>query len=332
MASGGATLFLCALVFLVSAARPARSCLEIFQASCTKPDAEPKDWVHCGGHLFRCDSYRMEIKFGGKDPTYMARKDPLDDLMLEMEDPVLSPIFADTDCDFLCSFSDSLPLFAPLPAPTPQRSSLLRSHCDKSNYSNLVSELIVGYQQYRPCSTYYLYFKSQRQHEYEEYPRLRATHRLSEPAATSPLLTWKLSMEYNTNSTMFNIVSVGFSRRGHQLDATSHGGMERIAIIVGLIFFGAYLTCGMLSGGWIWRKCEVDMKDCDQEQLLLREIGKNGAATYTFVDVNKGGGKRGPEICVYSFSNVLAGTDNFSDDKKLGQGGFGAVYKVKPSL
>ncbi|RLM58032.1 hypothetical protein C2845_PM18G10660 [Panicum miliaceum] len=36
---------------------------------------------------------------------------------------------------------------------------------------------------------------------------------------------------------------------------------------------------------------------------------------------------RNPEFTIYDFSQVLEATGNFSDDNKLGQGGFGPVYK-----
>lgn len=37
----------------------------------------------------------------------------------------------------------------------------------------------------------------------------------------------------------------------------------------------------------------------------------------------------GTELAMFSFSSVVAATDNFSNENKLGQGGFGHVYKVK---
>ena len=37
----------------------------------------------------------------------------------------------------------------------------------------------------------------------------------------------------------------------------------------------------------------------------------------------------GTELALYSFNSLVAATDNFSDDNKLGQGGFGHVYKVQ---
>jgi hypothetical protein len=38
--------------------------------------------------------------------------------------------------------------------------------------------------------------------------------------------------------------------------------------------------------------------------------------------------RRKPDLPVFEISTILAATDNFSPDKKLGQGGFGPVYKV----
>lgn len=36
----------------------------------------------------------------------------------------------------------------------------------------------------------------------------------------------------------------------------------------------------------------------------------------------------GVESLQYDFATISTATDNFSEDKKLGQGGFGAVYWV----
>ena len=38
--------------------------------------------------------------------------------------------------------------------------------------------------------------------------------------------------------------------------------------------------------------------------------------------------RRKPDLPVFDISTILAATNNFSPDKRLGQGGFGPVYKV----
>ena len=37
-----------------------------------------------------------------------------------------------------------------------------------------------------------------------------------------------------------------------------------------------------------------------------------------------------PDLTVFSFDSILLATNKFSTKSKLGQGGFGSVYKVKP--
>ena len=40
----------------------------------------------------------------------------------------------------------------------------------------------------------------------------------------------------------------------------------------------------------------------------------------------------GPELPFFKFSSIATATNNFSEENKLGQGGFGPVYKVKKLL
>ena len=42
----------------------------------------------------------------------------------------------------------------------------------------------------------------------------------------------------------------------------------------------------------------------------------------------EGNGGKGSELLVFSVASIMAATNNFSIENKLGQGGFGPVYKV----
>ncbi|XP_070683540.1 G-type lectin S-receptor-like serine/threonine-protein kinase RKS1 [Malus domestica] len=45
-------------------------------------------------------------------------------------------------------------------------------------------------------------------------------------------------------------------------------------------------------------------------------------------NVNAGGGRNETELPLFSLRSILAATNNFSESNKLGEGGFGPVYKV----
>ena len=40
----------------------------------------------------------------------------------------------------------------------------------------------------------------------------------------------------------------------------------------------------------------------------------------------------GPDLPLFSFNFVATSTDNFSEENKLGEGGFGPVYKVRDTI
>ena len=47
---------------------------------------------------------------------------------------------------------------------------------------------------------------------------------------------------------------------------------------------------------------------------------------------NEGAQKEDLELPLFNMTTIASATDNFSDDKKLGEGGFGPVYRVNHKL
>lgn len=67
-----------------------------------------------------------------------------------------------------------------------------------------------------------------------------------------------------------------------------------------------------------------------RQQQLLVELG---AVTTPFVKYGDGkrlknDGKKSNELKLFSFRSIATATNNFSNENRIGQGGFGHVYKV----
>ncbi|KAI9165678.1 hypothetical protein LWI28_018622 [Acer negundo] len=90
---------------------------------------------------------------------------------------------------------------------------------------------------------------------------------------------------------------------------------KRTRLIVILVVSLGVLTAGVLiSLGILWRQREKRMKRKATETAVnLTSIND---------DLERGAGPR-----KFSYDNLVSATSNFSNERKLGQGGFGAVYK-----
>ena len=65
--------------------------------------------------------------------------------------------------------------------------------------------------------------------------------------------------------------------------------------------------------------------------MLIREIGGRTVASiiYDITKRRRKDEKTNDEIHIFSFKRVASATKDFSVENKLGEGGFGPVYKVK---
>lgn len=90
---------------------------------------------------------------------------------------------------------------------------------------------------------------------------------------------------------------------------------KKIKLAVGLIVSLGVLTCGVLITIGIWW--------VPRQKRKRRETTRD-AANLTSInnDLERGAGPRR-----FSYDNLVVATNNFSNDQKLGEGGFGAVYK-----
>ena len=62
-------------------------------------------------------------------------------------------------------------------------------------------------------------------------------------------------------------------------------------------------------------------------KLLLRELVDN-VSSYSTIN-NEKDQATNRELKIFNFQTIAAATDNFSTANKLGEGGFGPVYKVR---
>ncbi len=64
--------------------------------------------------------------------------------------------------------------------------------------------------------------------------------------------------------------------------------------------------------------------------MLIQELGGNAIPSIVHDKAKKqnNNGQTSHELHVFSFESIYAATSNFSTENKLGEGGFGPVYKV----
>ncbi|XP_024160451.1 G-type lectin S-receptor-like serine/threonine-protein kinase SD1-1 isoform X4 [Rosa chinensis] len=79
-----------------------------------------------------------------------------------------------------------------------------------------------------------------------------------------------------------------------------------VAVVIGAVF------SGMLLVGYYVYRCRTKLKETEKREENLK---------------NEGAEKEDLELPLFNISTIASATDNFSDDMKLGEGGFGPVYR-----
>ncbi|XP_058073094.1 G-type lectin S-receptor-like serine/threonine-protein kinase At4g03230 isoform X2 [Magnolia sinica] len=102
-----------------------------------------------------------------------------------------------------------------------------------------------------------------------------------------------------------------------------------LPLIVTVTIVMAAFLLGTLICRW---KRRIDRIKGNREKMLnmsLFRLSTMDPSAYNFLDVAQlgGDGIQGLDIPFFHFEYIVTATDNFSDSNKLGQGGFGSVYK-----
>ncbi|KAK7852181.1 g-type lectin s-receptor-like serine/threonine-protein kinase, partial [Quercus suber] len=72
-----------------------------------------------------------------------------------------------------------------------------------------------------------------------------------------------------------------------------------------------------------------DLIDTTRERQLKFFIDATASSTTSQDSQKLDEGRRKPYLPIFDISTILIATDNFSPTKRLGQGGFGSVYKIE---
>ncbi|KAK3211148.1 hypothetical protein Dsin_015854 [Dipteronia sinensis] len=143
------------------------------------------------------------------------------------------------------------------------------------------------------------------------YTRWNASFHSGDTADVQITYNVGFSAATGTNSGKHTLKSWEFSstldvKETRKMDA------EKIRITVGVTVSMGILIAGVITGFVILRK-RKQMKRNAAETMNLTSIND---------DLERGAGPRR-----FSYKDLASATSNFSDDRKLGEGGFGAVYK-----
>lgn len=109
---------------------------------------------------------------------------------------------------------------------------------------------------------------------------------------------------------------------------------KKILIIIIIVLGVFFSLCACVL--WRWRAKLVDLwkkekKEDKKEEIPVYDFRPSRDHSIGFSGPSDLGEEQGknPELPMFNFGCIALATDNFSDENKLGEGGFGPVYKAK---
>ncbi|XXG69404.1 hypothetical protein AAC387_Pa06g2283 [Persea americana] len=119
------------------------------------------------------------------------------------------------------------------------------------------------------------------------------------------------------------------------IESPSQGGTKnvlKVALIASLSSFIGLVIMGFCIYYWrYWRKRphtpQKDMKREQKQDSKSNEIGMQTSTSVSVANMQKGDQQKTQDFPLIDFYTLQAATNNFSIENKLGEGGFGPVYK-----
>ncbi|KAG9454349.1 hypothetical protein H6P81_007253 [Aristolochia fimbriata] len=125
-----------------------------------------------------------------------------------------------------------------------------------------------------------------------------------------------------------------YSDRGSKLYirlASSQKGRLNLGLLLGIIAVAAIGLIVLFSGFWIlWRrkiKCRVDRILDERSSMIGLQNTLANVRSFPSRKNDGKGAKESIELLMFDFKYIAAATNNFSFESKIGEGGFGSVYK-----
>ncbi|KAE8689835.1 B120-like protein [Hibiscus syriacus] len=131
-----------------------------------------------------------------------------------------------------------------------------------------------------------------------------------------------------------------FFYRLHHSELDDRRKIPKVVILIVSLVGACFLVVSL----WLLRRYKKDLKGlsavssmacCKEKDASVFDESKSKSKEFSAdlsgkSDILTDGNQvNGPELPIFNFSNVAAATNNFCAENKLGQGGFGAVYKAK---